>query len=209
MIDVAIVYEAGCPNVELARERVRTALAGAGLPARWRELERAASSTPAAWRGFASPTVLVGGEDVVPGHADHSACRLYDVQGRLEGAPPAKAILDALERQRTAGRGGAALGAGAASAALLVAFTWACCLPLFAALGVGAFAMGAAIEPWRTPLSIAAVVLLALGVWRDVRARRCGCARRSTSIMLALAAVAIALAFALPWLAAWWARLDP
>lgn len=210
MIDVVIVADPDCPNVELARERVRLALARAGLPPRWRELERGASTTPAAWRGFASPTVLVAGQDVAPGRSGHAACRLYDDEhGRLEGAPSVESIVVAFGRTRDRGRGGTVLGAGAASAAVLVAFTWACCLPLFAVFGVGALAMGAAIEPWRTPLSIAAVALLAVGIWRELRARRCGCARRSTSITLGVAAVALAFALALPWLAAWWARFNP
>lgn len=207
MIDIVILFDGDCPNVDTARERVASALGEVGQTTRWRELDIGDPETPAQWRGFASPTVLVDGRDVAAGSSGHSACRLYrDADGRLDVAPSVASIVAALQRARTASRGTTALGAGAASAAVLVAFTWACCLPLFAALGVGAFALGAAIEPWRTPLSIVAVVLLALGIWRDRRARRCGCGRRSTTITLWLAAIATAFAFALPWLASWWAR---
>jgi mercuric ion transport protein len=206
---VVIVFDADCPNVGAARERVTVALTRVGQPARWRELDRADARTPEDWRGFASPTVLVDGRDVAAGASGHSACRLYrDAEGRPDVAPSIESIVAALENARTGGGGTAALGAGAASAAVLVALTWACCLPIFAAFGVGVFAVGAAIEPWRMPLSITAVALLGLGIWRERGARRCGCARRRTaSITLWLAAIAIAFALSLPWLAGWWARL--
>lgn len=207
MKDVVILSDADCPNVDTARERVATALQRVGQPPKWRELDREDAKTPLAWRGYASPTVLVDGHDVVDGASGHSACRIYrDAQGRLDVAPSIDEIAAALEKKSAGPRGTVAIGAGAASAALLVGFTWVCCLPLFAALGVGVFAVGAAIEPWRMPLSIAAVALLALGFWRDRRARRCGCRRTSTSITLWLAALAVAFSFALPWLASWWAR---
>ena len=209
MSDVVIVFDADCPNVAMARERVATALARVGQPAKWRELDRSDARTPEAWRGFASPTVLVDGRDVAAGSSGHSACRIYrDAEGRLDVAPSVDSIVAALDKRGIGAGGTAALGAGAASAAVLVAFTWACCLPIFAALGVGAFALGAAIEPWRMPLSIAAVALLGLGIWRERRARRCGCSRRrSASLALWLAAIATAFALTLPWLASWWARV--
>ena len=208
MADIVILFDADCPNVDAARERVASALSEVGQTTRWRELDVGDPQTPTPWREFASPTVLVDGEDVATGSSGHSACRLYrDADGHLDVAPSVESIVVALRRARTGGPGTTALGAGAASAAVLVAFTWACCLPLFAALGVGAFALGAAIEPWRIPLSIAAVALLGLGIWRERRARRCGCKRRlSTTITLTLATLATAFALALPWLASWWAR---
>ena len=207
MIDVVILFDTDCPNRDTARERAAAALRQVGESTIIRELDLTDPHTPEKWRGFASPSVLVDGRDVAEGGSGHAACRLYrDADGRLDIAPSVQSIVAALQRARTGSRGTTALGAGAASAAVLVAFTWACCLPLFAALGVGAFALGAAIEPWRTPLSIAAVALLGLGIWRDRRARRCGCARRSSTITLWLAAIATAFAFALPWVASWWAR---
>jgi mercuric ion transport protein len=206
--DVVILFDASCPNVDTARERVASALNQVSQTTRWRELDVGDPRTPAQWRGFASPTVLVDGRDVAAGSSGHSACRLYrDADGRLDVAPTVESIVAAIQQARTGSRGATALGAGAASAAVLVAFTWACCLPIFAALGVGAFALGAAIEPWRMPLSVAAVALLGLGIWRERRARRCGCKRRrSTMIVLSLAALATAFALGLPWLASWWAR---
>jgi hypothetical protein len=100
MTDVVIVYDASCPNVALARERVQTALERAGLATRWRELDREHPDTPLAWRDLASPTVLVGGKDVASGVPGHAACRLYEVDGVLSGAPSVETIVAALHGER-------------------------------------------------------------------------------------------------------------
>ncbi len=100
MIDVAILFDADCPNVDTARERVASALDRVGQPARWRELDLADPRTPAQWRGFASPTVLVDGRDVATGSSGHSACRLYrDADGRLDVAPSVESIAAAVARE--------------------------------------------------------------------------------------------------------------
>src|SRR5574338_752878 len=94
MTDVVIVADVDCPNGDAARERVTAALRQVGEVQRWRELDRADTKTPAAWRAFASPTVLVEGEDVAAGTPGHSACRLYrDADGRLDVAPSVDAIV--------------------------------------------------------------------------------------------------------------------
>jgi hypothetical protein len=102
--DIVIVYDATCPNVDLARQRVRQALACAGLEPRWRELDREDPRTPIAWRDFASPTVLVAGQDVAPAPPGNPACRLYDADGPLTGAPPVDAIVAALRRAQATDR---------------------------------------------------------------------------------------------------------
>ena len=83
-----------CPNVEAARENLRSALSSAGLKPVWKEVDLDAGTVHDAWKGFPSPTVLVAGADVMT-HAESapgvSACR-------LGGAPSAAAILSALRR---------------------------------------------------------------------------------------------------------------
>src|SRR5690349_18242017 len=97
MIDVVIVGDADCPNVGLARERVGLALERLGLPQTWRELDR--NEAPEAWRRFASPTVLVAGQDVAKGDDAGAACRLYDDGcGGFDGAPSVELIVIALQR---------------------------------------------------------------------------------------------------------------
>jgi hypothetical protein len=61
---VELIYDATCPNVDAARQQLRDALARAGRPPIWTEWDRAAPSSPAYVRRYASPTVLVAGCDV-------------------------------------------------------------------------------------------------------------------------------------------------
>lgn len=61
---VELVYFEGCPNAERARHNIRAALEGAGETPRWDEWDLTSESTPARYRRYGSPTVLVDGEDV-------------------------------------------------------------------------------------------------------------------------------------------------
>ena len=87
MIDVVLLYDAGCPNLELARAAVREAVSTAALSVQVREFER--GEAPIELRRFASPTVLVEGRDVAVGTAcAGTACRVYaTADGRFSGAP--------------------------------------------------------------------------------------------------------------------------
>lgn len=98
MIDLVILYDEGCPNLGLARAAVSEAIRVAAAPVVVQELERGAA--PIDLRGFASPTVLVDGHDVVVGTAcGGTACRLYvGADGRSSGAPPVEQIVAALRR---------------------------------------------------------------------------------------------------------------
>lgn len=94
---VELVFFAGCPHVEAAREAIRAALVAAGLPPRWREWNRDDSATPGHLRDYGSPTVLVNGRDIAPVPADANCCRLYAGENGPRGAPAAEAIRAALE----------------------------------------------------------------------------------------------------------------
>ena len=135
---VVIVYATHCPNVGLARRRVRSALASMGLPLRWEEWNADSADTPKFARGRGSPTVLVNGRDVggreeaepleaVDARGGEEAgedagarkdtpaadrCRLYGAgQGGLDRAPSVEAIREALVAARR-GPGAAMPGAG-------------------------------------------------------------------------------------------------
>jgi Hg(II)-responsive transcriptional regulator len=99
-IDVVILHDDDCPSLPLARAAVGEAARRAEAPVSVRELPRAAA--PIHWRGFASPTVLVAGHDVVEAPpCGGTACRVYTGDdGRLTGAPPVGDIVAALERAR-------------------------------------------------------------------------------------------------------------
>lgn len=104
---VELIYDRTCPHVDAARDRLRAALADAGLPAVWQEWDRTARGAPAYVQRWASPTILVNGRDVAtpdaaPAVLDGSAgCRVYtDPAGRLEAAPAVNLIVAALSKRR-------------------------------------------------------------------------------------------------------------
>jgi hypothetical protein len=101
---IELIFDRECPNASKARDLLRSALAASGLPADWREWDRGAVETPRELRGLGSPTILVGGADVVgddlfPSGANR--CRVYpDEAGRLHGVPPLAAVVAALSRKQ-------------------------------------------------------------------------------------------------------------
>jgi mercuric ion transport protein len=100
VISVELVFDKDCANVEMARLALSMAFAQVGLPAAWREWDRASPESPARVRSHGSPTILVNGRDVAetasPGG---NCCRLYaDEGGRLTGAPQVAAIEGALRK---------------------------------------------------------------------------------------------------------------
>ena len=76
-MNVELIYDAQCPNVEAARSRLREAFRAAGLPVSWQEWDRNDPGSPDRVRRFGSPTILVNGLDVAlasPGEAN--SCRI-------------------------------------------------------------------------------------------------------------------------------------
>ncbi len=101
MKTIELVYENGCPNVELARTRLRQAFTETGVPAQWVEWERGDTSSPSHVRAYGSPTVLVDKKDVSGIDPSGSApcCRLYDAaNGDVSGAPSVEMIATALRK---------------------------------------------------------------------------------------------------------------
>ncbi len=87
---IDLIFFDGCPHADTARERLRAALADAGLPAEWRERNQSDPGLPAEWRRFPSPTVLINGVDVAGASAAAgTACR-------VGGAPSVAMIRAAL-----------------------------------------------------------------------------------------------------------------
>ncbi len=74
---IELVYFEGCPNTAQARDNLREAIEGAGQVLTWSEWDLMAESTPADFRRFGSPTVLVNGEDVTGDNVstEAMACR--------------------------------------------------------------------------------------------------------------------------------------
>ena len=98
-MNVELIYDADCPNVEKMRSLLIQAFTQTGVSARWREWERSAPESPEYVRFFGSPTILVDGKDVagVAPDAGIRACRVYrSEQGNLSRTPPLEAVCSAL-----------------------------------------------------------------------------------------------------------------
>lgn len=97
-MQIDILHVADCPNLTLARSRVRQALDQAGVTAPVRELEVATPEQARQVGMFGSPTILLEGRDPFDGVEASLACRLYRDGGTVDGAPTVAALIEALCR---------------------------------------------------------------------------------------------------------------
>ena len=76
-MNVELIYERTCPNIEAARTRLIQAFHRARLSATWCEWEMSALETPEYARQYGSPTILIDSKDVSgDGHqASSNICR--------------------------------------------------------------------------------------------------------------------------------------
>ena len=101
-VNLELVYDSDCPNVETARQVIAAALREAGEPLTWKEWDREGDDTPVGIRGFGSPTILVNGQDVTgdgnaAAQADANSCRVYrDACGCMSGTPSVQMIVSAI-----------------------------------------------------------------------------------------------------------------
>ena len=82
-----LVYFDGCPNASQARDNLREAIEESGPALTWSEWDLMEESTPADYRRFGSPTVLVDGEDVTGENVGTEAMAC-----RADGAPSVATI---------------------------------------------------------------------------------------------------------------------
>jgi hypothetical protein len=202
MPDVVLLYERSCPNVRAARASLMRAFSAAKLPAQWREVDVDAPDTPAEWRAFGSPTVLVDGMDVGDGtRAEGAACRLYDDRGRLVRAPAVDRIAASLRAyfvrvappSKPARRSGLRTALAAlpgVGIALLPKLACPACWPAYAAV-LSALGLGFLMHSrYLLPITIALLALATFAIGFRARARR----GYAPAIIAAVAAVAIVLA---------------
>ncbi len=90
--NIELVFFDGCPNVDLARDNLRSALQWEGNDTTWTEWDLFADSTPKHLRQHGSPTILIDGRDVTdnPAGGGDTACR-------LDGVPSAALIMGKLK----------------------------------------------------------------------------------------------------------------
>ena len=104
-LQMELVYDPGCPNVDRARDILTTACREAEIPAVWTEWNSEDAECPAHARNLGSPSILVNGEDVAPGPhpwAEREAgagprCRVYRDGDSIVAAPPLARVQDAIE----------------------------------------------------------------------------------------------------------------
>lgn len=97
-MQIDILHVAECPNLPVARSRVREALHQAGVTAAVRELEVATSEQAHHVGMHGSPTILLEGRDPFDGAEASLGCRLYRNGGIVDGAPTVAALIEALHR---------------------------------------------------------------------------------------------------------------
>ncbi len=101
--EIELLWWEGCPSTDRAVSELRAALADVGLGEAQIQMREIKSDADAEWAGFAgSPTILIGGVDVVPAGADEPAglsCRVYRRRdGRIAPTPDPDDLREALQR---------------------------------------------------------------------------------------------------------------
>lgn len=99
---IELIYDEDCPNAELARQRLREALAASGCTVAPTEWLRTALDTPDVLQGWGSPTILIDGRDVAGQQPSESpTCRVYPRPGGgFDRAPSVDQIVAALDAIR-------------------------------------------------------------------------------------------------------------
>ena len=89
---IELIFFDGCPNVNLARDNLCSALQWEGKDTTWTEWDLFADLTPKHLRQHGSPTILIDGRDVTgdPAGAVAMACR-------VDGVPSVALITEKLK----------------------------------------------------------------------------------------------------------------
>jgi len=105
-LHIELVYDPGCPNVDLARDILSEVCRNADVPAVWTEWNSEDPECPPHAINLGSPTVLVNGEDVAPGPHPWTArepdagprCRVYRDGDSIVRAPPKGRVQAAVDK---------------------------------------------------------------------------------------------------------------
>jgi len=175
-MQIELVYEKTCPNIEAARTQLLRAFSEAGITPHWQEWEVSTPEAPAHVHGYGSPTILVNGRDVSGDMAEGNdyCCRVYPRgEHSNQGVPALVDIVDALKsaqqvpaiKQNTSRwrMNGASL--PAVGVALLPKLACPACWPAYAgllsSLGIGFFDYTPYLLPLTTVFLLIAVAALA------------------------------------------------
>ena len=96
---VQLLFFEGCPHVDATRQVLRQALESVGLgEVALEQIDVDAASTPAAFRDWGSPTILIDGLDIAGERGPSGrSCRLYGNAGK-SGVPSKELIEEQLHR---------------------------------------------------------------------------------------------------------------
>lgn len=99
--DITLRFFEGCPNWQIAKERIEHALVDLGQ-SRTLRLERVETPAQADEVGFrGSPTVLIDGRDPFPATGPTGlSCRIYRTDDGMEGAPSIDQLIAAFRETR-------------------------------------------------------------------------------------------------------------
>ena len=95
---VELIYFTGCPNADAARSSIAGAFREIGADPQWTEWDVLSDETPTEYHSYPSPTVLVGGHDVIEAGARVEVSDETGISCRAEGAPNMAQVLAALEK---------------------------------------------------------------------------------------------------------------
>jgi hypothetical protein len=101
-VRIEILFFEGCPNIELAHDRVNEALRIEKVFAEVANVVIATPDDSKTFRFLGSPSIRINGSDVEPG-ADHRMdfgfmCRTYRAEKELTSAPSVDMIRNAIRR---------------------------------------------------------------------------------------------------------------
>lgn len=98
-MDIELLWFSGCPNWQVTDERLRRALAVAGIDAEVVLVEVTTPDDADRRRFRGSPTVLVNGEDPFADESDPVglSCRVFQTPDGLRGAPTVDQLVAVLQ----------------------------------------------------------------------------------------------------------------
>lgn len=95
MINIELIYDQDCPNVEATRAALRAALREQKLNLNWKERDRNDPLSPEYARNYGSPTILINGNDIAGSNSTSAdnCCRVYKGEdGAFSGVPSVQLI---------------------------------------------------------------------------------------------------------------------
>lgn len=96
-LNIELIYDLDCPNVEDMRKQLLKAFAETKLKASWKEWDRNNDESPSYAKKYGSPTLLVNGKDIANQEGSGAnCCRVYIDKDGMKKVPSVDMIIKAL-----------------------------------------------------------------------------------------------------------------